>query len=841
MPPVATRPSFERLHQALSNLEKTVVELQVQIQGLRSELHQLEATSGDPTHSKSSFVHPNDSIPVSDFISVTIPPSQNTPKPAHAIVPEAELTPKEKIALFASLFTGRTEVYATRWTSKTGKSGYFPHCANRFAPNCTKKCHLCTQRNYVPVTEQTYFSHLKGEIVMGVYPLLSDNTCHFALLDFDDQNWRRDGKAVIKTARQLQIPLVPEISRSGNGVHLWLFFNEPTLASTARRILERLLSMTMVNTGLIKLDSFDRIIPCQDKLPEGSIGNLVALPMQPASKIHGGSVFVDDELNIIERPWHHLQNLKRLTPDEAHSFLKLTEQASSNSSSTKATDSALVLEPLPWERAISNHKPLAIAPNIKALTIRLDNALFFRAEELTAPLSSALVRLATISNPNWYKAQFSHLPVWKNGSYNKLHHRFITYARSLTQWLVLPRGTLDNVKKLLDDNNLQYLIEDERSDGKQLRTNFLGTLTAEQSKLLKRVLKKEQGIVVAPTGFGKTVFATALIATRGVNTVIVVHRKELLKQWKKRINDFLDIPAESIGELHSLKQHLTGCIDIALEGSLSRKSDEDLRAFFAQYGQVIIDESHHVCGDKFAEILAQCPCKYLLGLTATFERTDKLHRSALLLCGPIIHTVKSPGELPVYLSVRRFVHPAGASAGLEHAELLNQLAANNERNREIENICRMLIKRQRRILLLTGRQQHLTLLAPMLASLTDNLFVLNSELTDKERSALIENLDNLPSDTPRIVLATGQLIGEGFDHAPLDTLILALPIVSKPLLTQYIGRVVRQFEGKKDAEIIDIVDAGIAMFERQWMQRQKVYKSRRIHFGRKEESDTLWP
>lgn len=599
--------------------------------------------------------------------------------------------------------------------------------------------------------------------------------------------------------------------------------------------------MTMVNTGLIKLDSFDRIIPCQDKLPEGSIGNLVALPMQPASKIHGGSVFVDDELNIIERPWHHLQNLKRLTPDEAHSFLKLTEQASSNSSSTKATDSALVLDPLPWERAISNHKPLAIAPNIKALTIRLDNALFFRAEELTAPLSSALVRLATISNPNWYKAQFSHLPVWKNGSYNKLHHRFITYARSLTQWLVLPRGTLDNVKKLLDDNNLQYLIEDERSDGKQLRTNFIGTLTAEQSKLLKRVLKKEQGIVVAPTGFGKTVFATALIATRGVNTVIVVHRKELLKQWKKRINDFLDIPTESIGELHSLKQHLTGCIDIALEGSLSRKSDEDLRAFFAQYGQVIIDESHHVCGDKFAEILAQCPCKYLLGLTATFERTDKLHRSALLLCGPIIHTVKSPGELPVYLSVRRFVHPAGASAGLEHAELLNQLAANNERNREIENICRTLIKRQRRILLLTGRQQHLTLLAPMLASLTDNLFVLNSELTDKERSALIENLDNLPSDIPRIVLATGQLIGEGFDHAPLDTLILALPIVSKPLLTQYIGRVVRQFEGKKDAEIIDIVDAGIAMFERQWMQRQKVYKSHRIHFGRKEESDTLWP
>lgn len=841
MPPVATRPSFERLHQALSNLEKTVVELQVQIQGLRSELHQLEATSGDPTHSKSSFVHPNDSIPVSDFISVTIPPSQNTPKPAHAIVPEAELTPKEKIALFASLFTGRTEVYATRWTSKTGKSGYSPHCANRFAPNCTKKCHLCSQRNYVPVTEQTYFSHLKGQIVMGVYPLLSDNTCHFALLDFDDQNWHRDGKAVIKTARQLQIPLVPEISRSGNGAHLWLFFSEPILASTARRILERLLSMTMVNTGLIKLDSFDRIIPCQDKLPEGSIGNLVALPMQPASKKHGGSVFVDDELNIIERPWHHLQNIKRLTHDEAHSFLKLTEQASSNSSATQTTDSALVLEPLPWERAISNHKPLAIAPNIKALTIRLDNALYFRAEELTAPLSSALVRLATISNPNWYKAQFSHLPVWKNGIYNNLHHRFITYARSLTQWLVLPRGTLDNVKKLLDDNNLQFLIEDERSGGKQLRTNFIGTLTAEQSKLLKRVLKQEQGIVVAPTGFGKTVFATALIAARSVNTVIVVHRKELLKQWKKRINEFLDIPAESIGELQSLKQHLTGCIDIALEGSLSRKSDEDLRTFFAQYGQVIIDESHHVCGDKFAEILAQCPCKYLLGLTATFERTDKLHRSALLLCGPIIHNVKSPGELPIYLSVRRFMHPAGASAGLEHAELLNQLAANNERNREIQNICRTLIKRQRRILLLTGRQQHLTLLAPMLASLTDNLFVLNSELTDKERSALIEKLDNLPSDTPRIVLATGQLIGEGFDHAPLDTLILALPIVSKPLLTQYIGRVVRQFEGKKDAEIIDIVDAGIAMFERQWMQRQKVYKSRRIHFGRKEESNTLWP
>ena len=841
MQPVATQQTFERLHWALTELEKTAIELQAQIRTLRSKLHQLEEASNGSNLSESSFNIPiND--PTSDLTFVTGTPAQNTSKSnsAHTIVPEAELTPKEKIALFRSLFSGRTEVYATRWTSKMGKSGYSPQCANRFSPNCTKKCHLCTQRNYVPISEQTYFAHLKGQIVMGVYPLLSNNTCYFALLDFDDQNWRRDGKAVLNTARQLCIPLVPEISRSGNGIHLWLFFSEPTLASTARRILERLLSMTMLNTGLIKLNSFDRIIPCQDKLPNGSIGNLVALPMQPASKQHGGSVFVDDELNIIERPWHHLKKIKRLTPDEAHRFLNQTEQASSQSSSTKVDDCEFILEPLPWERTISP-KPLEIAPNIQALTIRLDNALYFRAEELTAPLSSALVRLATISNPNWYKTQFSHLPVWKNGSYNKLNHRFITYARSLPQWLILPRGVLENAKKLLDGNNIRYVVEDTRSTGAKLHTTFLGTLTTEQAKLLQPVLKKEQGIVVAPTGFGKTVFATALIAKREVNTLIIVHRKELLKQWKKRLSEFLDIPTDSIGELHSLTQRLTGQIDIVLVGSLNRKSATDLRTFFAQYGQIIIDESHHVCGDKFAEILTQCPCKYLLGLTATFERTDKLHRSALLLCGPIIHTVKSHGELPVYLSVRCFVHPAGASASLEHAELLNQLAANTERNREIETICRTLIQRQRRILLLTGRQHHLTLLTPMLAPLTENLFVLNSELTGKERNTLIEKLDSLPSDAPRIVLATGQLIGEGFDHAPLDTLILALPIVSKPLLTQYIGRVVRQFEGKRDAEIIDIVDSGIAMFERQWMLRQKVYKSRHIRFEKKEENETLWP
>ena len=346
------------LTRVVTDLQKVVLELKAEISALRSQsslpkaVEPLKAVETPPATATSGPEIPDE--PWTDAEAKTQAPCGSTgnqlvktPK----IVAETDLTSREKVELFAGLFAGRFDVYATRWASRTDaqKSGYSPKCTMRYTEGCSLKCHLCPHRAYEKVTAGTYYSHLKGDIVMGVYPLLTDNTCRFAVLDFDDSDWERDGKAVIKTARKHGIPLVPEISRSACGVHLWLFLSVPMQAAVVRRVLERLIALTIADMGLLKLDSFDRIIPCQDELPRGnsSIGNLVALPMQLEAKARGGSVFVDDDLNIIERPWRHLKQIRRMTPDEAESFLRNTGRASPLTADGTA-GAELLLETLPW-------------------------------------------------------------------------------------------------------------------------------------------------------------------------------------------------------------------------------------------------------------------------------------------------------------------------------------------------------------------------------------------------------------------------------------------------------------------------------------------------------------
>lgn len=834
------------LTRLVTDLQKTVLELKEEVSALRAQNAASAAAVARSSVSEHGTRRSEPALTPAARTSASpqAPRTADRSRRLPGIVAERNLSPREKVEFFAGLFAGRTDVYATRWTSKRTPptSGYSPKCTKRFSDVCSLKCHLCAHRAYEGVSEGAYYAHLKGEIVMGVYPLLPDNTCRFAVLDFDDSDWKRDGRAVIRTARRHGIAIVPEISRSASGVHLWLFFAEPVRAALARRVLERLIALTIADKGLLKLDSFDRIIPCQDELPRGtaSIGNLVALPMQPEAKARGGSVFVDDDLNVIERPWQHLQAVRRMTPGEAETFLQETARADLKTPDG-AAKAELLLETPPWER-VELTKPLHAAANVQALSIRLDNALYLKADELTAPLANALVRLATFTNPEFYKQQAYAKPVWKSGRIENGRnlHRFITYARAYPEWLSLPRGACDDMCRLLEKSGIAYRLDDARSAGKPIDIAFRGALTPEQEGLLKAVLKKEQGIVVAPTGFGKTVFAIALIAARRVSTVVIVHRKDLLAQWRKRIEKFLELSEDGVGEWSSPKKRLTGTLDLVMEGTLAGRPEEELRTFFAQYGQVIVDECHHAASSGYAKVLGQCSSRCLIGLTATFERTDGTQKATTFLCGPILKRLKTPNALPVRLDVRRFEHPESFSAGLVHAELMNRLARHPERNRFIVSILRELVERRRRVLVLTGRQQHVEDLAAMLKALPVQTFVLSSDMAGRDRALVVRQIEELPASEPRIVVATGQLIGEGFDHAPLDTLLLAMPVASAPLLTQYIGRVVRLHEEKTDAEIIDVVDSGIAMLEKQFMRRQKTYKARKVLFERPDAGGRLW-
>lgn len=222
----------------------------------------------------------------------------------------------------------------------------------------------------------------------------------------------------------------------------------------------------------------------------------------------------------------------------------------------------------------------------------------------------------------------------------------------------------------------------------------------------------------------------------------------------------------------------------------------------------------------------------MLGLTATLRREDGLERGIRMLIGPVAARVKPSSAYPIYLDVLRSEPLTGVKTeAASHAELLNLLAADAERNRWLLERIRELARAGRRILVLTSRRDHQVLLARALEGETPNLFVLSSSLRDREREALMERLAALPESAPRIILATGQIAGEGFDHAPLDTLVLGLPIRGEQVLTQYVGRVLRLMTAKRSVILVDVVDAGLAMFERQWMRRQKFYRALGVVFG----------
>lgn len=232
----------------------------------------------------------------------------------------SSLSTDEKVRLFGRLFRGRADVYPIRWESKAGKSGYSPACANEWrAGICEKpriKCADCDHRLLIPLTDQTLYDHLAGRRTVGVYPLLTDDSCHFLAVDFDDADWRADARAFIQSCRTLGVPAALEISRSGNGAHAWVFFSTKIAARDARRLGSALISHACTHTRQLKLTSYDRLFPNQDTMPKGGFGNLIALPLQKIPRENGRSVFVDDALQPYADQWAFLASVQPMAPHD---------------------------------------------------------------------------------------------------------------------------------------------------------------------------------------------------------------------------------------------------------------------------------------------------------------------------------------------------------------------------------------------------------------------------------------------------------------------------------------------------------------------------------------------
>jgi superfamily II DNA or RNA helicase len=726
-----------------------------------------------------------------------------------------ELSVKQKVDLFQSLFKGRSDIFANRWENTKGRSGYSVACENEWVKDvCNKpkiKCGECSNKRFKTLDDKIIYDHLSGKQVIGLYPLLTDNTCHLLTADFDKNDWQKSIIALAKACMEFNVPHAIEVSRSGNGAHLWIFFSEPIPAKNARLLGFGLLDKAMEIHPDLSFDSYDRLFPNQDLMPEGGFGNLIALPLQYLARQQGYSLFVDINLEPYHNQWQFLSQVKKITSAQLHNLL--TQLIPSKSTNSKIIDNRP-----PWEQGLAN-KEILIENCPELVTITLANYLYIKISELPPTLIARLKRLASFSNPVFFKTQA--LRFSTHGI-----PRYISCARLEQGYLFLPRGCFDEVIELLKEQNITIDIDDQRQVGSKLKKlNFLGTLRNDQTKAVNVMSRHSIGVLHAPTAFGKTVAAIGIIVKRKTNTLILTHSLQLLEQWQERLKSFLqDIDIGSIG---GGKRKPTGQIDIATYQSLINKKDNSVDPIIQQYGQIIIDECHHISAPRYEMLLNEVHAKYVLGLTATPDRQDGHQKIIFMLAGPIRHKVKSNHAekfeqqvIVTKLYNTTTINPLNTEQRPRITDVYHWLTEDKERTQRIITDVITSISEGKHPLVLTERREHAEQINNRLIENNIQTVILRGAMRAKERKSANEQLNST-----QVIVATGKYIGEGFDLPKLDTLFLALPIAWKGSLAQYAGRIHRESEGKDLVTIYDYVDSSIPMLERMFNKREKGYKA----------------
>lgn len=736
------------------------------------------------------------------------------------------MTPTDKVRLFRSLFRGRPDIYPTRFVSKkTSRFGYAPACGNKFVPGVCElpriRCGECPNQSFHVVDDQSVLNHLQGRHVMGVYPLLEDDTCWLLAADFDKTTWREDMTAFVGTCRSSGVSVSVERSQSGNGAHAWFFFTAPIPASIARKMGCFLITETMARRHQLSMESYDRLFPSQDTMPRGGFGNLIALPLQHEARKNGNTVFIDDDLKPYPDQWAYLASVAR-------SDVRAVEAIAEDATRRGQVIGVRLAEPdddvaTPWRRSPSGRPPHLVFSGSLPQEVRgvISQRLFIEKAELPSALLNQIKRVAAFQNPEFYKKQMMRLSTAGTP-------RVITCVEEFPEHIALPRGCRQEVEDLLREHGIALAVKDERHIGNRLRLRFHGQLTPVQKRAAEALLRHDTGVFVAPPGLGKTVLATHLLAKRGRNTLILVHRSPLLDQWVTQLSMFLGIDEAKIGRIGGGKRRDNGTLDVAMLQSLVRKGRVDDRV--ASYGHVIVDECHHVPAVSFERVLSEAKARYILGLTATPHRRDGHHPILEMQLGPVRFFVdpksqaaQRPFEHRLIVRETGFRLPTSSEVGIQ--SVYRSLAADEARNHMILDDVIRAVSEGRSPILLTERRDHLEYFAERLGSFVRHLVVLRGGMTTRERSKTAAGLARIPDEEERLLLATGRYIGEGFDDARLDTLFLAMPISWRGTLAQYTGRLHRLHSRKTEVRIFDYVDREVPMLLRMFEKRLRAYRA----------------
>ena len=769
-----------------------------------------------------------------------------------ARIKKFDVTDKIASDFFMMFCRGRKDLYDLRYTNpKTGKNGYYTQCFNRWDRGChiQKKdgvrCKDCEIRAYKPVTLPLIKAHMNGtdpngNDVVAIYPMLENNLCQLLVFDFDnhakgaeqedyaniDDGWKEEINALRRICKNLNVDAVVERSRSGRGAHLWIFFKEMIPARLARKFGFALLEKGAESVNLKSFKYYDRMIPAQDALPEAGLGNVIALPLQGMALKSGNSAFVDENWNAYEDQLKVLAGTRRLTRQEIEDYLSLW-YSTGFTSEDNGTDA-------PWDKNSEIE-----AGSVKGVVrIVLADRIYIDSSGMSNKTKRQLRRMATFSNKQYFQNQAMDMP-------NYDESRFIYLGSDEGKYIVLPRGLREDILKKFDNAGISYKIEDKRTQGRELNISFKGELRESQIPAVETMLENETGILHAATAFGKTVVCCDMIARRGISTLILVDRADLMNQWIKRLDEFLDIDEELpeyqtktgrtrkrkslIGNLQGAHDTLTGIVDVAMIRSLKKK--DGFHPMLKEYAQVYFDECHHAASESAIEVLQEINAKYVYGVTATPKRGDGKEKINEFLLGPIRYrfTAKDRAEEQnidhlVYPRFTRTVKPHHLSKTPYGNDAYELIRNNDVRDEQIIRDVADCVQAGRTPVVLTKYVDHANKLSERLKTCADRLILLTGANGTKARRAQVEELNRVDDSESLILVGTGSLLGEGFDFPRLDTLFMATPVSGENVVEQYVGRLNRDYDGKENVIVYDYVDSHIPKFDKMYAARLKAYK-----------------